>query len=456
MTASEPSSHSNRLWVLAGLAPLAITSPLQVQAQAQVIWEPVTESQEEQLQILVPSVDGEATNSQTISSESNATPQSAAPQPIVWELVPEPETTNPSTINPSRSTEVVWEPLPDNPSVARDESNDDSNTVIAWEVLPDTISPLTPEAIDTIAEIESEANNVESTTSEKPPAEVIAQEEAMPPRAVPAAPPPPALQALNRSIAYGDGLVGPDMGIKVPNGFRWSKRWFADASINGRNRRRNGEEFLAWNNGDATAIVHANIIQSGSWSFTINTSFRSVYQGDSAAGGSTSIGEGISSGFRVATNISNTSGIALGGEQILQWDDKTDTGRNFYIIASKGWWLGSQGKDFPVLVANGGIGTGRFVDETKFGCIDNVQNRSGTYAIDNDLCWSPIGSISLAVNEWWGVFAEYQADDGYAGASINLTGGIPLRATWGVKFANNNEIEEFEEMTWVFRLSLGF
>ncbi len=464
MTASEPPSQPKRLWILAALAPLTITAPLRGQAQEQVIWEPVTEEQADRLQILVPSVNGGATSVQTSASESNTTPQSAAPQPIVWEVVPEAEAANPSTTNPSNSTEVVWEPLPNNPSLARDESKDDSNTTISWEVLPNTISPLTPEAIDRIAEIESEAINIKSTTSEKPPAEVIAQEEAMPSRVIPDPEAPPQLQALDRSIAYADGLVGPDIGWYVPNGFRWSQRWFADAAILGQSRRRNDGPFWGWNNGDAVAILHANVIQTKQWSFGLNTSVRSVYQGDEAAGGSTQIGEGISSGFRIARKIGDTGGISFGGEQVLQWDDKTDTGRNLYLMASKGWWLGDNNKTFPLLIANGGFGTGRFANQDilgfenplRFACINNVENRTRSFTVDNDLCWSPIGSISLVFNEWWGIYTEYRSGRAVAGTSLNLTGGIPLRLNWGVEFAKKNELIEAESLTWVFRASLGF
>ena len=33
---------------------------------------------------------------------------------------------------------------------------------------------------------------------------------------------PPLLQALDRSIAFEDGLVGPDISLNIPNGLRWS------------------------------------------------------------------------------------------------------------------------------------------------------------------------------------------------------------------------------------------
>lgn len=280
-------------------------------------------------------------------------------------------------------------------------------------------------------------------------------------------PPPPKLRALNRSIAYSDGMVGPDIGWQVPNGFRWSERWFGDVSVRAFSRRskKNEESFWAWNNGDGTALISLNLIQSGNWSIGLNSSFRSLYQGNQAAGGSTRVGEGFSSGFRISTEIGDTGGIAFGGEQILQWDDKTDTGRNFYLMATKGWRLKSQ--DFPVFITNGGFGTGRFANQgannktpwinpNRFGCIYGVQNRSGSFSVDNDLCWSPIGSAGVVFNESAGMFLEYWSGNANISASANLNQGIPIRLTFGLDFLRKNEMRDPENMTWVFRASLGF
>ena len=102
------------------------------------------------------------------------------------------------------------------------------------------------------------------------------------------------------------------------------------------------------------------------------------------ASGSTPVGEGVSNGFRISKAINETSGVTLGGEQILQWDGKTDTGRNFYLMASKGWWLGNNGKNYPLIIANGGFGTGRLANQDiqswknplRFACIEDVDDRT--------------------------------------------------------------------------------
>ena len=250
----------------------------------------------------------------------------------------------------------------------------------------------------------------------------------------------------------------------MPNGFRWSQHWFADTTIQGESRRRDNQKFFSWNNGDAVATLHTNILQTTNWSVGLNTSIRSVYQGSNAVGGSTPVGEGVSNGFRISKAINETSGVTLGGEQILQWDGKTDTGRNFYLMASKGWWLGNNGKNYPLIIANGGFGTGRLANQDiqswknplRFACIEDVDDRTRSYSIDNDLCWSPVGSISVVVEELWGMFLEYRSGTALLGASANLSGELPFRITWGVNFARKNKINSSDNMTWVFRASIGF
>lgn len=131
-------------------------------------------------------------------------------------------------------------------------------------------------------------------------------------------------------------------------------------------------------------------------------------------------------------------------------------------MAPKGWWLGGEGKHYPLLIANGGFGTGRFAenDALKFACIKDVEQRSETFAVDNDLCWGPIGSLSLVLNEWLGAFVEYNSNEpgaALAAVSINANGGIPLRLTWGVVFGRKDElIPKTDKYSWVFRASLGF
>ncbi len=361
-------------------------------------------------------------------------------QPIQWETVePAPAKQNDSSVR--------WGKVPPLPPL-------EQNTVV-WTEVDDSISPSTAPTQVAWQELPAQDTDL--------PDEAFA-EQPSPGPVQPARIPPPALQALDRSIAFKDGFVGPDISWNVPNGLRWSERWFGSASLLGQSRRRNNGPFYKWNGGDAVAIVHANILQAGSWSVGLNASIRSVNPTSEGAGSSTQIGEGISSGFRIATAIGDTGGIAFGGEQVLQWDDKTDTGRNLYLMATKGWWLGNQGTDYPLLIANGGFGTGRFANQDinswknplRFACVDGFEDRKGSFSVDNDLCWSPIGTVSLVINDYIGTFVEYRSGTAQAAASVSLTDGIPLRFTLGVNFAGKNELLETDQWTWVFRASLGF
>lgn len=430
-----------RSWLAIGLAPtaLALSTPL----QAQVVWEAVSEEQAEQEQILVP-----------MPGSSNNEP--SLPQQIVWKPVPSEETS--ATDDTSA---IVWTPVPESESMA---SGSAPNTTVVWEIIPESNTPLSPAPSNTLAQ---GGRGSSANAQEGPPAEVIAQEATMPPRMVPGPPPPPPIQALNRSVAFGDGLVGPDISLRIPNGFRWSQRWFGDVSILGydyQKGRNPGDPFIpAGDSGnlDGWGIIHTNILQTKNWSFALNTSFRSLQNNPDIPGGSTGINDGVSSGFRIARAVGDTGGIAFGGEQVVQWDDQTDTGRNLYLMASNGWWLGNNGRDYPLFIANGGFGTGRFAsltdkDETfNFTCTPVESNRT-LAKVDENLCWGPIGSVSLVYNEWWGTFVEYAIGRATLGISANLTGGIPLRITAGVHFAENDEIVSFDQLRWITQFSIGF
>ncbi len=412
---------------------LGLSTPL----HAQVVWEPVSEQKAQQDEILVRKPGG---------SSNDPVP----PQPIVWTPVPSEDSRTADENNA-----IVWTPVPETKSMA---SESPPNTAVVWEVIPDRDTPLSPSPSNTLAEASQGSS---ANAQETPPAEVIAQESAMPQRMLSGPPPPPPLQTLNRSIAYGDGLVGPDIGWRVPNGLRWNRRWFGDATVQAINRRQQEDDnFLDFGIGDGEGIVHANILQTKNWSVGLNYSFRSLQNNPNVAGGNTDITDGMSTGFRIARAMGDTGGIAFGAEQLIQWDDQTDTGRNIYLMATKGWWLGNQGNDYPLLIANGGVGTGAFQYDNplRFACINNVQTRpEPNFQRDSDLCWGPIGTVALVFNEYFGIFTEYNGTATTLSASLNLTGGIPIRLTWGISFADSKELrEEFDQYRWNFGASIGF
>lgn len=274
-------------------------------------------------------------------------------------------------------------------------------------------------------------------------------------------PPPPQLYAFNRSIAFGTGQVGPDIAWRVPNGFQWTPHHWFDATVSGFSRNKPGQDFWAYNGGDAVGNLAVNVINSRRWSFGLNQTIRSV-NASTAPGGtgtSTPLGEGQSTGFRLAYTLSPTAGIALGGEQVIQWDSYTDTGRTFYLALSKGWWLGQGAEPYPLLIGNVALASGRLASDpaSRFGCTDTGANRTGTYSIDNQLCWSPVGSLAVALSPDLSLFSEYNSVRWAFGTSIAPIADVPLRATWAVNVLNQiPRGNEFNRTTWSFRLSLGF
>ena len=272
------------------------------------------------------------------------------------------------------------------------------------------------------------------------------------------------LHSQNRSIAFSDGSVGPDIGWKLPNGFKWNDNYSFDFSARGfSGQERKGRPFFNWNTGDATAQAHWKTFSTKDSSFGLNGSMRSVYQGNKFAGGSTGIfEEGFSLGFRYDRKLNKQSGFAIGGEQLIQLDDTTDTGRNIYLMVSKGIWLNNKKSDFPLLVINGGVGSGRFASNDKYHlfCFENFDTgRKYSSHIDNDLCFGPVGSISLLPNKSFSIFTEYNSDQLVFAASKQAYIIKPIRLTFGVNFlvpGGTTKIKDRKDLNWVFRISTAF
>lgn len=272
------------------------------------------------------------------------------------------------------------------------------------------------------------------------------------------------LYSQNRSIAFSDGSIGPDIGWKLPNGFKWNDSYSFDLSARGFSGQvREGRPFLQWNNGDATGQAHWKTFATKDSSFGLNGSIRSLYKGEKFAGGRTGyFEEGLSLGFRYDRKLNKQSGFAVGGEQLIQLDNKTDTGRNIYLMISKGLWLNNKKNDFPLLVINGGIGSGRWAsnDKKQLFCFENFDTgRIYSLHIDNDLCFGPVGSISLLPNKSFSVFTEYNSDQLVLAGSKQLSIIRPIRLTFGVNFlvpGGTTKIKDKKDLNWVFRVSTAF
>ena len=280
---------------------------------------------------------------------------------------------------------------------------------------------------------------------------------------------PTKINILSRSLVFDNERIGPDISWVVPPGFRWNNNYKFDLTSRGHNTAMNWEEsrklgvygkrkLFGWNKGDAVALISYQFLHFDKSSFGFNLGVRSLDQSN----GGTSIGEGLSGGFRYDYELSETSGIAFGAEQFLHFDKFTDTGRNIYLTASKGWWSNKYNGVgiFPLYIATGGFGTGRLaVGNVKGLCSDAF----GGDGIENDkfgrLCWSPVFSLAAVWDEQFSTFLEYNSRLFILANSYAPFQEIPLRATLGLilsDYEDDYKLDGFSEVNWIFNISLGF
>ena len=164
-------------------------------------------------------------------------------------------------------------------------------------------------------------------------------------------------------------------------------------------------------------------------------------------------------GFRWDYQLNEKEGIALGAEQLIQFDDKTDTGRDIYITYSKAFWDNKNQRIFPLVVFTGGIGTGYFSlwEDTKFACSELFGGAAVDINKYHQLCWGPFGAASFVFNDRFSSFIEYNNYSIMVGSSytpldkIRLTFGATLAESYDdYKFKNSNNLRLFS------RVSIGF
>ena len=267
------------------------------------------------------------------------------------------------------------------------------------------------------------------------------------------------INSFNRSIVINDKDVGPDITFLVPIGFKSSEEMRLDFSIRGWNRRPKDSNLFAWNNGDAVGQVFLNILNNEKSSFGLNLGIRSLYSGSQFSGGSSAVGEGLSMGFRIDRALSDSSGLALGAEQLIHFDDSTDTGRDIYITYSKALWNKKDEDVFPFTVLTGGIGTGYLAlwEDTKFACSDLLGGAAVDVGKYHQLCWGPFGAVSFVFNNKFSSFIEYNNYSFMIGSSIAPTNKV--RLTFGLTLAesfDDYKIKNSDELRWFSRISLGF
>ena len=269
---------------------------------------------------------------------------------------------------------------------------------------------------------------------------------------------------LNRSIVFYDKLIGPDISWIVPIGLKWNKKFKYDFTVRGHNTQipePPTKKFFGWNEGDAVGLFSYQFLHRDKSSLGLNIGIRSLYQGTEAAGGATPIGEGLSAGFRWDYSLSNTSGFAFGAEQLVHFDNLTDTGRNLYLTFSKAWWNDEFNGTgiFPLDVVTAGIGTGRMAVGTIKGFCSDLFGGSGTEIyFQRSLCWAPIFSLARVWNHKVSTFFEYNSRFFLLGSSIAPSQSIPIRGTFALLLSDhtdNYKLHNGSEMNWVFNISLG-
>ena len=270
---------------------------------------------------------------------------------------------------------------------------------------------------------------------------------------------------LNRSIVFDNELIGPDLSWIVPPGLKWNKKYKFDLTTRGHNTQipdPKKKRFFAWNDGDAVGLISSQFLHKEKYSFGLNMGIRSLYQGDGASGGASAIGEGLSAGFRYDYELSDKSGFAFGGEQLVHFDSLTDTGRNLYLTFTKAWWSDEfNGVGiFPLNIATAGIGTGRMAVGNIKGLCSDLLGGSGTEIyFQRSLCWAPIFSLARVWNYKVSTFFEYNSRFFLLGTSFAPSQKIPARGTFALilsDHADNYKLHNGSEMNWVFNLSLGF
>lgn len=271
------------------------------------------------------------------------------------------------------------------------------------------------------------------------------------------------ISSFNRSIVFNNSIVGPDVSWLVPPGFKWNNKYKFDTSIKGHSGRfdkgRKGKSFWALEDGDAVGQFYYQFLNYEKTSFGLNYGIRSIYSG-SGPGGTTPVGEGQSLGFRLDRKISSTEGFSFGAEQLLHFDGLTDTGRDIYFTLSKAFWSNDKTGQFPLDIYTIGVGTGRMAEgNIKFLCSD-LFGGSGTEVYhQRRLCWAPVFSVSRVFNKKLSTFFEYNSKWFVLGSSIIPFNEIPLRGTFAVQLSDhidNYKLNNFDEIKYVFRLSLGF
>lgn len=235
-----------------------------------------------------------------------------------------------------------------------------------------------------------------------------------------------------RGMARGitvNGIPYPPVGVQVPNGFSQDPQFTVSTSLAWVNRTRScgdGGNNSTSNCGDAEFYLDVTPLKGENASMGFQYAIQSLTNRNN----NTKIFAGQSLGFRTDLSLSPTTGIAFGGEHIIQFDDTIDLGRNFYLVLSQAIPL-NQAENPMMLVATAGIGSDFYgyggngtIGSTDCLSGNNVSSRN--YPSGRDCHWGPIGSINLSFGRQLGLGMEWFGYGIGAGISMVPFTSLPL------------------------------
>lgn len=244
--------------------------------------------------------------------------------------------------------------------------------------------------------------------------------------------PPPPLWPKVRGLARGITVNGdpyPDTGLNVPNGFAQDKEFTVSTTLTGTSRTRSCQVAPGGNWIDC-ADTEAYLDVTPFKGEYASLGFQFAIQSLTSRNRGTGQFAGQSIGFRTAFNLTPTTGLAFGGEHIIQLDDTTDLGRNFYLVMSQAIPL-SRGQNPILLVATAGIGSD-FYGYAGNGTLGSTNCLSGNnvsslnYPQGTDCFWGPIGALSLHLGSQVSIGYEWFGYGIGAGLSVRPIKDIPL------------------------------
>lgn len=238
----------------------------------------------------------------------------------------------------------------------------------------------------------------------------------------------PKVRGLARGITV-NGNPYPDTSLNVPNGFAQDKEFTVSTTLTGANRTRPCRVPPGGNWVDcADSEAYLDITPfKGEYA---SLGFQYTIQSLTSRNRGTGQFAGQSIGFRTAINLTPTTGLAFGGEHIIQLDDTTDLGRNFYLVMSQAFPL-SRGENPILLVATAGIGSD-FYGYAGNGTLGSTNCLSGNnvsslnYPEGTDCFWGPIGALSLHFGSQVSIGYEWSGFSIGAGLSVRPIKNIPL------------------------------